>query len=64
MTDSDEARLTYWLDVLEEVVNGRPDGHACPFCGAEPLGVETKGGRVRVECTSCGEFFEGLLPIA
>ncbi len=61
MNDESEAQLTYWYDVLEEVVNGRPDGHKCPFCNAEPLEV-TISGRIRVECTSCGEFFEGRLP--
>lgn len=61
MSDGNEAQLTYWYDVLEEVVNGRPDGHACPFCGAAPLSVEREGASVEVKCTSCGEYFKGRL---
>ncbi len=62
MRDEDEAQLTYWYDVLEEVVNGRPEGHTCPFCGATPLDVDTGGGKFRIACSACGEFFEGRLP--
>ena len=43
MNEGDEAKLTYWYDVLEEIYNGRSDGHACPFCGQAPLEVETEG---------------------
>ena len=61
MSDSNEAQLTYWLDVLEEVVNGRTDGHACPFCNASPLDVKTEGAEVEAKCTTCGEYFKGRL---
>ena len=61
MSDGREANLTDWYDVLEEVVNGRPDGHSCPFCGANPLEVSGGVARVRVVCTTCGEYFEGRL---
>ena len=62
MNDNDEAQLTYWLDVLEEIVNGRTEGHSCPFCGSGILSVEVEGSRVRAQCPSCGKFFEGRLP--
>ncbi len=62
MNDNDEALLTYWMDVLEEVVNGQLDGHTCPFCGFNPITVEVKGGQIHIKCTSCGQFFEGRVP--
>ncbi|MBN1946176.1 MAG: hypothetical protein JW797_10905 [Bradymonadales bacterium] len=62
MNDNDEAQLTYWLDVLDEVVNGRRDGLSCPFCGSGVLKVEVAGVRVSVKCPSCGKYFEGRLP--
>lgn len=63
MNEGDEAQLTYWLDVLEEIVNGRTDGHSCPFCGESPLKVKVEGFRIRVDCTSCGEYFAGMRPL-
>jgi transcription elongation factor Elf1 len=62
MNEGDEAKLTYWYDVLEEIYNGRPEGHSCPFCGQAGLEVETEGFRLRVECKHCGEYFEGRRP--
>ncbi|MCA9562487.1 MAG: hypothetical protein KC561_03315 [Myxococcales bacterium] len=62
MSDSQEAQLTFWLDVLEEIINGRPNGHECPFCGHKPLETEVKGPLIKVKCTSCGEFFNGRMP--
>lgn len=62
MSDADEAQLTYWYDVVEEVVNGRPDGHSCPYCGATPLKVEVTGARFRITCSACGEYLEGRMP--
>lgn len=61
MSESNEAQLTYWIDVLEEVVNGRIDGHACPFCSAAPLRVVVEGAQVEAKCSSCGEFFKGRM---
>ena len=63
MNEGDEAQLTYWVEVLEEIVNGRTDGHSCPFCGESPVKVVVEGFRIRVECASCGEYFEGLRPV-
>ena len=57
--DSDELMLLQ--DVLDEVVNGRTKGHHCPFCGASPLKVEVDEGKVRLDCSDCGKFFEGML---
>ena len=61
---SDNARgddLVLLQDVLEECINGRTSGHACPFCGHRPLDVKLDEGVLRVECSSCGKFFEGHL---
>ena len=46
-------------DILDEVVNGRTTGHPCPFCGKGPLDAKLDEGGVRIECPSCGKFFEG-----
>ena len=53
--------LVLLQDVLEECVNGRTAGHACPFCGGGPLEVALNEGVLRVECPGCGKFFEGHL---
>ena len=58
MHDSDELALLQ--DVLDEVVNGRTQGHHCPFCGAAPLEVMVDEGKVRIDCKDCGKYFEGL----
>jgi hypothetical protein len=61
MDDNDEAQLTLWYEILEQVVNGHTAG-SCPFCGTGVLDVKVEGRWVRVRCTSCGKFFEGQLP--
>ena len=60
-SDSHLDDLILLQDVLEEVVNGRTEGHACPFCGKGPLDATVDGGEVRLQCPSCGKFFEGRL---
>lgn len=57
--DADSDDLVLFRDVLDEVVNGRTQGHACPFCGEGPLDVDLDEGGVRIKCPSCGKFFEG-----
>ncbi|MGM0576309.1 MAG: hypothetical protein ACQEXJ_11315 [Myxococcota bacterium] len=54
-----EDDLLLLQDVLDEVVGGRTEGHPCPFCGEGPLDVTLDEGGVRIECPSCGKFFEG-----
>ena len=58
---SQDEDLMVLQDVLDEIVSGRTEGHACPFCGAGQLSVELDEGRLRVECPACGKFFEGYL---
>jgi hypothetical protein len=60
MHDPDSDDFALLQDILEEVLAGRPDGHACPFCGGGPLKVpRLDEGRVRLECPSCRRFFDG-----
>ena len=59
--DSHYDDLILLQDVLDEVVNGRTEGHECPFCGAGPLEVTLDAGVVRVECPSCRKYFQGRL---
>lgn len=46
-------------DVLDEVVNGRTEGHKCPFCTKGSLDVTLDEGTLRLECSSCRKYFEG-----
>lgn len=46
--------------ILDDVVNGRTEGHDCPFCGGGPLDVvRNDEGSVRLECPDCRKYFEG-----
>lgn len=62
MSEYDMDALSALQDILEECVNGRPDGHKCPFCkdGVLTATVEPDV-KVRLECSSCRKFFEGRL---
>ena len=59
--DAPEDDLLLMQDVLEACINGRTQGHNCPFCGGGPLDVALNEGVLRVDCPSCGKFFEGHL---
>lgn len=61
MSQGAEDDLVLLQDVLDEVVNGRTQGHGCPFCGAGPLDVQVDEGDVRLDCPDCGKHFEGRL---
>ena len=62
MSDYDMDALSALQDILEEVINGRPDGHRCPFCGEGVLTAKVEPDvKVRLECPSCKKFFEGRL---
>ena len=56
---SQEEDLMVLQDVLDEVLGGRTEGHACPFCGGGPLDVQLDEGRLRIDCPGCRKFFEG-----
>lgn len=51
--------------VLEEIINqvygGKTDGHKCPYCGKAELKCTVDEFTMRVECPSCGKYFEGTL---
>ena len=54
--------LVLLQDVLEECVNGRTEGHKCPFCREGSLTVKVEESvSVRMECDECRKFFEGRL---
>lgn len=60
MHDSESDQVALLQDILDDILAGRTEGHACPFCGAGPLEVPIiDEGQVRVECPSCRKFFEG-----
>jgi ribosomal protein L37AE/L43A len=60
MTDSESEQYAQLQEILDEIVAGRTDGHACPFCGQGPLKVpRLDEGGVRLECPGCRRFFDG-----
>jgi hypothetical protein len=59
MTDDDEAAMIAWQDVLDQVVAGRPDGLACPYCKHRPLTVEEVEYATRISCPRCNKFIQG-----
>lgn len=60
MHDSESDQYALLQEVLDEVLAGRTEGHACPFCGEGPLEVPVfDEGQVRLECPTCRKFFEG-----
>ena len=62
VNETDLDALSALQDILDEVVNGRTEGHHCPFCGEGVLTVTVEEDvRVRLECDRCQRFFEGRL---
>ncbi len=62
MSDYDIDALSALQDILEEVINGRPEGHKCPFCTDGVLTAHVEPDvKVRLECDGCHKFFEGRL---
>jgi hypothetical protein len=49
-------------DIMTECINGRTDGHRCPFCkeGTMACTVE-EDVSVRMECPQCGKYFDARL---
>lgn len=48
-------------DIVDEVYNGRTEGHKCPYCKKGTLEVEADEAHIRLECPSCGKYFDGRL---
>jgi hypothetical protein len=57
--EEDEAALIAWQDVLEMVVNGRPNDLGCPFCNHRPLVIEEVEQTTRISCSKCKKFIQG-----
>ena len=55
----DEEALIVWQDVLDMVVNGRPNEVACPHCNHRPLTIEEVDQSTRISCSKCGKFIQG-----
>jgi transcription elongation factor Elf1 len=55
----DEEALFLWQDVLDSVVNQRPNEHPCPHCGHRPLTIEEIEGSTRISCGKCKKFIQG-----
>ena len=48
-------------DIINQVYSGRTKDHKCPFCGKADLTCTVEDFTMRIECPSCGKFFEGAL---
>jgi DNA-directed RNA polymerase subunit RPC12/RpoP len=55
----EEEALIAWQDVLDMVVNGRPNEVACPYCNHRPLTIEEIEQSTRISCSKCGKFIQG-----
>ena len=60
VVDAEEAQMIL-QSILEDVVNGRLEGHLCPFCRQGDLLCEHDNGFVRVSCGHCKSVYEGIL---
>jgi|GEM_PF-920397 len=57
----EEEQLVDWYEVVQQVANGRTEGHVCPVCREGQLVAGLELYRVTVRCPSCGEGFTGNL---
>jgi transcription elongation factor Elf1 len=55
----DEEALIAWQDVLDMVVNGRPNEVGCPYCNHRPLTIEEIDNSTRISCSKCKKFIQG-----
>ena len=55
----DEEALMLWQDVLDMVMNNRPNEIGCPHCGHRPLVIEEIEGSTRISCSKCKKFIQG-----
>ena len=62
MSEHDYDQLSMWQDILDDVVNGRMEGHTCPFCNKQTIEAEGDEAGVYVKCTNCGRWVEGAMP--
>ena len=60
MSDAETAQLVL-QSVLDDVVNGRTEGHTCPFCNEGTLSCSFEDGVVIIECPHCRKRVEGIL---
>lgn len=57
----DELQSILW-DILEECINGRTEGHKCPFCQDGDLECTVEEDvKVMMKCPGCRRFYEGRL---
>ena len=62
MGEVDYEALSEYQDILEEVLNGRTEGHRCPACGKGIINaIVEEDVRVRLECPNCGKYVEARL---
>lgn len=59
--DEDIDGFSRYEDIINEVLAGRTEGHKCPSCGDGDLECRVDDMHVRIKCTKCGRFFEGML---
>jgi len=56
----DEEALILWQDVLDMVMNKRPNELGCPHCGHKPLTIEeVEEQQTRISCGKCKKFIQG-----
>ncbi len=65
MSDTDytaeELQSVLW-DILHECVNGRPEGHHCPFCKEGTLTCTViEDVSVKMECAKCGKYMDAKI---
>jgi DNA-directed RNA polymerase subunit RPC12/RpoP len=58
-TVDQEAELSVWQDILDQVMAGRTSGHICPFCAKGEIDAEIDEAYLRVRCPDCGKWIEG-----
>ena len=57
----EELQSVLW-EILDECANGRTEGHTCPFCAQAKMDANVEDETtVRLQCSSCGKYFEGQL---
>lgn len=57
--EDDEAALIAWQDVLDQIMAGRSNDLACPYCKHRPMTVEDVDQQTRISCGRCGKFIQG-----
>lgn len=60
MSDNWEEQ-TLWQDILDQVVNGRTEGHKCPKCSTGTLDCKFDDPYVTIVCLHCGAKIDARL---